>query len=774
MASSFIAENKSTAHLFDAESIDNYYYVPPGVEPTTSANSNAAISSSTAAHTRHSHSRNHSHSHGHDHSQKDEFEVVTDLDDSDSPYLEVRIAVSNTDDPTALSLTFRVWLLGLIFSVLLSAANQLMMFRDAPVVMSLTFIQILAYPCGKLLEFILPRTQFKTFGWMWSFNPGQFTIKEHTLLVVLVSSSTSSLYAMEYVIMRRAFYKDPVNFWTGLLMVATAQMVGYGFAGLCRRLLIFPASMIWPAILANVVLLRSFHERTNWPGLSRTKMFWTVLIGAFVWYWVPGYAFSVLSNIAILCLFNRRSKLMFQLSDGMHGLGIAGITLDWSSIVANLPNPIATPFWAVVNVFIGGAVLSVWTLTPAIYYTNTFSSQDYPIYRSGTYTVDGKAYNISRIMTPDLMLNATAYDQYSPLRMSAGLAVYYAVGFATLTSLISYTLLHYRVEILARLFDALNQPEDIHMRLMKSYKEVPNWWYASLLLFFVAVGIILCEVLHVGLRFWWFLLALAMALVFLIPIGMILAITNIAPGLNIFTELIYGYIDPGNPLGNAAYKVWGYTSLWMAHALVGDLKLGHYMKIPPRHLFIAQVVGTLIAVFTQMGISYWAFAHIPNLCDTSVPGNRWSCRMPGLFYQASIIYGVVAPKRTFNDQDYNVLLHAFWIGLLLPVPIYFIQKRYPTSWISNIHVPLILSAFLNGPAMMSVSFTSFMLVALLFNQIRKHRLRWYGRYAYAVAAGLDAGTSLASILVGLLIAQIGEKFVPKWSLNDPICIQPKQ
>ncbi|KAJ2033529.1 hypothetical protein H4S04_009297, partial [Coemansia sp. S16] len=42
-----------------------------------------------------------------------------------------------------------------------------------------------------------------------------------------------------------------------------------------------------------------------------------------------------------------------------------------------------------------------------------------------------------------------------------------------------------------------------------------------------------------------------------------------------------------------------------ALSLVGDQKLGHYMKIPPRHLFIAQLVGTIICGFVQLGVAFW-------------------------------------------------------------------------------------------------------------------------------------------------------------------------
>jgi hypothetical protein len=47
----------------------------------------------------------------------------------ESPYPEVRSAVTNTDDPEMPSSTFRAWVVGLAFDVLLSGVNQFFFFR---------------------------------------------------------------------------------------------------------------------------------------------------------------------------------------------------------------------------------------------------------------------------------------------------------------------------------------------------------------------------------------------------------------------------------------------------------------------------------------------------------------------------------------------------------------------------------------------------------------------------------------------------------------------
>lgn len=59
------------------------------------------------------------------------------------------------------------------------------------------------------------------------------------------------------------------------------------------------------------------------------------------------------------------------------------------------------------------------------------------------------------------------------------------------------------------------------------------------------------------------------------------------------TELVIGYLYPGKPLANVAFKTYGYISMAQALYFLNDFKLGHYMKIPPKSMFIVQV-STLV------------------------------------------------------------------------------------------------------------------------------------------------------------------------------------
>ena len=46
-------------------------------------------------------------------------------------------------------------------------------------------IQLLAWGMGDAMARWLPTTQYSTFGYKWSLNPGPWNAKEHALIVVV-------------------------------------------------------------------------------------------------------------------------------------------------------------------------------------------------------------------------------------------------------------------------------------------------------------------------------------------------------------------------------------------------------------------------------------------------------------------------------------------------------------------------------------------------------------------------------------------------------------
>ena len=63
----------------------------------------------------------------------------------------------------------------------------------------------------------------------------------------------------------------------------------------------------------------------------------------------------------------------------------------------------------------------------------------------------------------------------------------YVLSFAAIASLIVYTYLHHSKTIWRQYKNSTSEKPDIHMKLMKKYKEAPSWWYTSL---FVIVSLL--------------------------------------------------------------------------------------------------------------------------------------------------------------------------------------------------------------------------------------------------------------------------------------------
>jgi hypothetical protein len=56
--------------------------------------------------------------------------------------------------------------------------------------------------------------------------------------------------------------------------------------------------------------------------------------------------------------------------------------------------------------------------------------------------------------------------------------------------------------------------------------------------------------------------------------------------LNLLAQIIPGTLLPGQPLANMFFKVYSVQTLGLSTSFVQDLKLGHYIKVPPRATFI--------------------------------------------------------------------------------------------------------------------------------------------------------------------------------------------
>ena len=120
--------------------------------------------------------------------------------------------------------------------------------------------------------------------------------------------------------------------------------------------------------------------------------------------------------------------------------------------------------------------------------------------------------------------------------------------------------------------------------------------------------------------------------------------------------MIPGAMLPGNPLGNMArrflllpsiyrlailqvFKAYSVETISVCLVFVQDLKLGHYLKIPPRTSFLVQLISSILFVTCQIAVKEWIFNTLPDICEPDQP-DHLTCPQTQVFYSASVIWYV--------------------------------------------------------------------------------------------------------------------------------------
>lgn len=180
------------------------------------------------------------------------------------------------------------------------------------------------------------------------------------------------------------------------------------------------------------------------------------------------------------------------------------------------------------------------------------------------------------------------------------------------------------------------------------------------------------------------------------------------------------------------------------------------MKVPPRAMFHAQMVGTVIAGFVYLGTAWWLIYSIPNICDTALlsADSPWTCPADRVFYDASVIWGLIGPRRIFgNLGEYEAINWFFLLGAIAPVIVWLFHKAYPDKeWIRLINMPVLIGATGMMPPATAVNYTSWVLMGFIFSfVIYRYKKDWWQRHNYVLSGGLDAGLAFMAVLLYLCL-----------------------
>jgi OPT family oligopeptide transporter len=219
---------------------------------------------------------------------------------------------------------------------------------------------------------------------------------------------------------------------------------------------------------------------------------------------------------------------------------------------------------------------------------------------------------------------------------------------------------------------------------------------------------------------------------------------------------------PGRPVAMMLFKSWGYMLSYNSLTYVFDMKVGHYMKVPPRAMFRAQCFAVIWLSIVQIATFNFLVGNIPGFCDADQP-QGFICPGATTFFNASVIWGVIGPKRMFGPGAMFSWINWFWlIGAVCPVIQYFVMRRYPRSIARYIFFPALFGVGGMIPPATLWFLTNWLLVGWFFNVlVLKRWPGWWSRYTYVLSGALDVGNAISLVLFALGLGLSGAAF-PEW------------
>lgn len=151
----------------------------------------------------------------------------------------------DVDLPTS---TIRAWVIGLLMTTVFSALNMLFSLRAPAILINSYVAQLVAYPIGVGWSKVMPNREFHLLGLTFNFNPGPWNFKEHTIIVLMANASYAggAAYFIDILACQNKFYGFDLGWGYAIALGLSSQIIGFGMAGVCRRWLVEPSSMIWP------------------------------------------------------------------------------------------------------------------------------------------------------------------------------------------------------------------------------------------------------------------------------------------------------------------------------------------------------------------------------------------------------------------------------------------------------------------------------------------------------------------------------------------------
>ncbi|KAH9030094.1 OPT oligopeptide transporter protein-domain-containing protein [Lactarius pseudohatsudake] len=305
---------------------------------------------------------------------------------------------------------------------------------------------------------------------------------------------------------------------------------------------------------------------------------------------------------------------------------------------------------------------------------------------------------------------------------------------------------------------------------MQKYKEAPWWWYMLLLLLAFFAGLISVLKGQTTLPVWSYIFALISGAIVAPFSTLINGRLGSGVSTNQLFKMIAGAINPGRPVANLYFSMWSHDVVSTTVGFSGDLKIGQYLKIPPRSLFVAQVWGTIIGAIVNYVVMVSITGAQRDLLLDPTGNNIWNGQTVQSLNSDAITWSLA--KELYGPSGpYFIIPMGIFIGFAVTVIHWLIAKRWPYIGpvkVNQVIVPLIIqySAWLSVGVNSVVS--SIIIVGLTSQfWLRRYHPGWYRKYNYILGGALDGGAQVMIFILSFAVfgaSGVSRPF-PAWAGN---------
>ncbi|KAH7323129.1 OPT oligopeptide transporter protein-domain-containing protein [Stachybotrys elegans] len=557
-------------------------------------------------------------------------EVSSDVqpDDSDRDSNEV-IIVTGKDAAAHLlplrddgdsALTFRSMFLASILSCFQCVMYQIYQFKPTLITIQGTFIVLISYFAGNAWANVLPRGDKLEAKWRAKgnqgqlplyirialfVNPGPWGLKEHSICSITATSASNAAASIQVFAAQDLFYNLPLSATTVILTVISIGLFGYGLCGLLRPICVWHVDAVYWSTLPTVKTLEGLH----WQEVKDSKplrYFWYSFGGMSFYELLPAYIWPWLNSVSIPCLAamkatgNKASILtnLFGGATNNEGLGLFTLSFDWQYITSfNTSLPLVLQMHTAIGYFV------CFICMLAIYYGNGWGASSLPFMSTRLLMENGTRYPVAEVFEGGI-LNEDRLLEVGIPRLTGTFAFALFMANAAIGALVLHVFLFWGGDILKTYKSAkAGKFDDRHHAYMAAnYKEVPWWWYIVVLILSFVLGLIVVTTQNVTIPAWAYVVAI-LAGSFVAPLSTILY-SRFGNGIatnNLF-KMLAGLALPGRPIGNMYFAAWSHNVVNNTVNLSNDLKMGEYLKIAPRVMFLTQIWGTILGGFISYAV----------------------------------------------------------------------------------------------------------------------------------------------------------------------------